>query len=273
MKLFEEDGANLIEITPQWLRGKYEIMNRQLFNGELGPCILDVFTNGRGSQGRTLGRFSCGNIYVKYNRSTRRMYVETSQGRRYVTRENFAEIFKPTIKLNGNYRWSEKSALTTLVHEMCHYYNNKDGYVPTRSHGEEFMQIARMVSARSNDIFPITAIATAERMKEMSLNQKQVDARNKRLQTAKNKVIPTFVYKKDRTLLVNCSTLDLLNRIVDIELPRGSRVLVSKDPALIDFLFSNGYKKTMTTYRAWDVSDKEWLPSLTQNYRMSEMTD
>ena len=55
--LKEADDKQLITITPQWMKQKFDEMNQLLFNGMLPECKLSLFTTGKGSQGHTLGWF------------------------------------------------------------------------------------------------------------------------------------------------------------------------------------------------------------------------
>ena len=184
LKLITEANQNeLMEITTQWMAEKYNEMNQQLFNGELGGCDFSIFKTGKGSRGNVLGWFKMCGSGIKYNRSDRRLYYYNPyyvQPKTYINRNNFVELCKPRIELNGNYRWTEKAALSTLVHEMCHYYNVMYGYEPTRAHGREFKEIAAYVSSKSNCIFTVQRLASAEQMNEMDFTDSMKDFNNKR---------------------------------------------------------------------------------------------
>lgn len=40
--------------TIEWMTQKYDELNQELFEGELGHCDFELFTSGKGSGGRTL---------------------------------------------------------------------------------------------------------------------------------------------------------------------------------------------------------------------------
>jgi hypothetical protein len=149
--------------TREWMAAKYAEMNEQLFNGSLGNCSFDIFTTGRGSQGGTLGWFKIKGSRILIERRSRRMYKD-GWDRIYINRSNFADLCYPTIELNGNYTGTEYGFLATLVHEMCHYYTYMNGYAPKQGHGPEFKEIGYIVSSRSNGLFTIQRLATAEEM-------------------------------------------------------------------------------------------------------------
>ena len=194
--LKEADDRQLITITPEWMEQKYNEMNKLLFNGALGSCRFSLFVEGKGSQGGTLGWFRTHKdygVYGEYVIIGRRVtgvqyYVGDSDYNKFaVTSEDFDYYMNPEIQLNGNYNWTEKAALSTLVHEMCHYRQHLDGFYPGvgtaeydprtgnkvvvsfkySHHGEDFMRIAEAVSKKSNEFFTVERIASAEQMKQM----------------------------------------------------------------------------------------------------------
>ena len=99
----------------------------------------------------------------------------------YIDRNNFAELCHPTIELNGNYSGTEHGFLETLVHEMCHYYTEMDGYCPRQGHGFEFRNIGSIVTSRSNGMFTIQRLASAEQMTELELSDEMKAKRERRL--------------------------------------------------------------------------------------------
>ena len=133
--LTEADDKQLITITPQWMKQKFDEMNQLLFNGMLPECKLSLFTTGKGSQGHTLGWFKTNKEYQVHSKfvSWSRTY-NCSGWQYYLSGEDsmepsdFAYYMNPHIQLNGNYNWTEKAALSTLVHEMCHYRQHLFGF-------------------------------------------------------------------------------------------------------------------------------------------------
>lgn len=268
LRLVEEvTPGEIIELTPEWLKTKYDEMNHSLFNDSLGECKLGIFTTGRGMNGGTLGWFMLDSYGLKFKRSTRRLFKYDSWGDEiWVNKDNFVAMCNPTIKLNGNYKWTEKAALSTLVHEMCHYYCTMNGWEPKQAHGTEFKQIAAYVSNKSNGIFTVQRLASAEQMNEMELNDDTTDRLRRRFQ----KVIVLFAFMKDNTIrMTNCISDELLNYVLN-SYKRDDRVravATSTDPALKDYLIKHGYGKIMTSFRYWEVSNKELANNL-DNYKL-----
>lgn len=193
--VFEEtEDGKYINLTTSWLSDKYWMLNRELFEGKLDDCDFGIFTSGRGSQGRVLGLFKMQTKDLKCDRRTRRMFLETYFDKIYVNRDNFVELCNPKIELNGNYKWTEKSALSTLLHEMCHYYIYMNGLAPRESHGNEFRNMAFTVSSKSNNTFPVERIASAEEMKEVELDSKISRTNDKRENTRVSNVVPMFLF-------------------------------------------------------------------------------
>ena len=264
--LLEIDESKVIDLTTDWMAREYDRMNRLLFNGELGPCVFGIFTTGRGSEGGVLGWFRICGQNIKVRRSLGRMFRYDYDGREiWVNRDNFVDICKPKIELNGNYRWTQKAALSTLVHEMCHYYCNMNGFRPTQHHGYEFRNIAWRVSERSNEFFSVERIAKAEQMDEMELSSRMQVKRDKRKEGKMSRVIVVLVYKTDGEIrLINANNWNLVGEIERDEMRSGTcqKILISQDPRFIEYLFSHRYGKTMLTYRYWPVNGKEFINML-----------
>lgn len=253
--------------TTEWMQAKYDEMNHLLFNGRLGDCILRPFTSGKGANGRTLGWFKITNMNVKYEGSSRRMFVRNPNNileRIYVNRGNFVDTCKPCIELNANYTWSENAMVTTLVHEMCHYYTYMNGLVPLQGHGREFREIGQLVSARSNGMFTIQRLASAEQKSEMTLDADIKAKNDARLANKKSKISAIIVKRRDNTYNLTTTSSDaVINTILSYAKPRGYKfVLKSNDSNFIDLLFSKGYNKNMRTYRFWDITNKDFVDDL-----------
>lgn len=249
--------------TPQWIAEKYNEMNQQLFGGKLGRCLFDVFTKGRGSEGGTLGWFKITARNIRVDRYSRRMYKSYGWDVKYIDKDNFYDLCSPLIELNGNYSGTEHGFLATLVHEMCHYYTYMNGYCPKQGHGREFKEIGMIVSSRSNGMFTIQRLATAEEMNELELNDEMKAKRAKRLENKKASVTAIIVFTKEsKVKLTITSNQRLIDMITTSEKERGSNVVTTNDANVIDFLFSKGYKKNMRTWRYWSLEDKPWLGEL-----------
>ena len=155
-------------LTTEWMSEKFNEMNARLFDYELGSCSFEIFTKGRGMYGNALGWFCCGGKNVRVVNSSDKIYTVVNHSIVYIDKGNFVSLYKPIIKLNGNYTWSEKAALSTLVHEMCHYYVYMHGCYPKRCHGKEFKRIAKIVSDKAPELFTVQRLASAEQMSEMN---------------------------------------------------------------------------------------------------------
>ena len=260
----EEDRT--FKPTVEWMARKYDEMNNWLFNGQLGKCDFAVFTTGLGSQGSVLGWFKItgDNIYI--DRGSRRMYVGSyfSTARTYIDRYNFVRICCPKIELNGNYSGLEKAFLATLVHEMCHYYTYMYGYAPKQGHGREFKNIGAIVSSRSEGMFTIQRLASAEDMSNLDLSDEMKAKNEKRLENKKSNIVAIFDFRTNgQVCLTTTSNKPLIEMIVgNYDSIATNKVIVSNDKKLIDFLFSKGYTKNLRTWRYWYVENKDWLNTL-----------
>ena len=248
----------------QWMAEKYEEMNQKLFNGLLGNCNFEVFTKGKGSEGRTLGWFTLKGSNLMVERYNRKI-VKKGVDKVYIDRNNFFELCCPTIGLNGNYCGTEHAFLGTLVHEMCHYYTYMDGYYPRQGHGYEFKHIGSIVSVRSNGMFTIQRLATAEEMLEYELCDKMKAKREKRLANKKANALALFNYKKNGQIQLSItSSNDVIREVVETTKAKNDAIKIEKsnDQELIEKLFSLGYKRTFRTWRYWNVADTNWIVPL-----------
>ena len=246
----------------EWMAAKYAEMNSLLFNGELGECDFAIFTTGKGSEGGTLGWFKIKGRNIRADRYSRRMFVNGWE-RVNINRNNFVSLCHPTIELNGNYTGTEHGFLATLVHEMCHYYTYMNGYCPRQGHGREFKDIGYVVSSRSNGMFTIQRLASAEQMSELELSAEMKAKREKRMANKKSSVSAIIVFtKQGEVKLTITSSQNLIYMILASEEGRGNNVVTSNDANVIEFLFSKGYKKNMRTWRYWSLEGKPWIDEL-----------
>lgn len=262
--------ANDMGFVPnvQWMAEKYDEMNSLLFDGKLMECDFGIFTSGRGSEGGVLGWFKMTGKNLKGRRSTRRLFKRYGWDEIDINRGNFVELCKPRIELNGNYSGKEESFLTTLVHEMCHYYTYMDGYMPVQAHGREFRSICSMVQMKSNGRFTIQRLASAEQMSGLELNDEMKEKRKKRLERKKSKTTVLIYWDRDgKTKLVTTTSQDLVSLI---KLGKYKKLVVSNDGNLFDYLYNEcRYRNNMRYGRRgwpyWDVTGKGWLNEL-DNY-------
>ena len=248
--------------TTQWMTAKYAEMNDLLFNGELGECNFAIFTTGRGSEGGVLGWFKIKGRNIRADRYSRRMYVNGLE-KININKNNFGILCHPTIELNGNYSGTENGFLATLVHEMCHYYTYMYGYCPRQAHGREFKDIAHIVTNKSNGMFTIQRLASAEQMSELELNDAMKAKRTKRLDNKKASVTAIIVFAQNGDIkLTITSNNNLINTISSEEQRRGGNVIATNDANVIEFLFSKGYRRNMRTWRYWSIESKPWIEEL-----------
>lgn len=277
LRLIEEvDKSQLIEPTVEWLQTKYNEMNQSLFDGKLKECEFEIFTSGKGMEGGILGKFRKQNPNLMVSNKTRQYYVWLYAGEKeFVNSENFVRICRPKILINGNYKWTEKALLSTLVHEMCHYYTYRNGYKPLQSHGKEFRNIAMIVSVKSKGIFPIERIASAEKMNEMELDSvlaSRNKSRREKLATNKlNNIIATVIYRKNGDVwLTNAIGMDVVDLIVKTEKEKTyksvTEIKICSNPDLNKIIRDNGYKNCMKSYRYWDITNNKELISKFANY-------
>lgn len=250
----------LITPTKEWMAEKYTQLNKDVFRGQLGDCILDTFSTGKGSNGNTLGWFSLSAQNVKAERSSRRIFILKSFGEKlYVNKNNFVELCKPTIRLNAHYKGTEDAWLNTLVHEMCHYYTYMYGYAPVQAHGREFRSIAEDVYYSSNGRFTIQRLATAEEMTNFELDDETKAKNDLRQQNRINKMGCAVIVLKDNTVrLLNYTNPSLLSNVMNVHLSRDNALYggYCDDNNLVNYIVSNGYQKVFRTYRYWDITSK-----------------
>lgn len=257
--------------TVGWMKEKYDEMNAKLFDGKLMGCDFEVFTTGKGMEGRTLGWFCINGKNLRVKRHGRRMFLLGWPQDINVTKENFVTICKPKIKLNGNYTGTEHAFLTTLVHEMCHYYTYMNGYSPAQAHGREFKSIAQYISSRSNGMFTIQRLASSEQMAELELSDEMKAKRAKRLANKKASVSAIFDYRTNGEIhLTITSNQGLIQRILSCYNKKGTdKMVLSNDANLIELLFSKGFRKNMRSWRYWNVEDKDWI-SMIDEFNITE---
>ena len=254
-----------IKPTPEWMKQQYDIMNKKLFNGQLGDCILRPFTTGKGSNGNTLGWFKITGDNIKVNRNTRRIFQKGYYSNINIDSGNFVHLCKPCIELNANYSAPPESWINTLVHEMCHYYTYMNGYAPVQAHGHEFKSIGSIVSQRSGGVITIQRLATAEEMSTMELDA-DIQAKNDaRAQRKDNNTIVAIIVMKDRTIRMVRTTLPkVLDEIKRVHEERNDFYYCgyTSNLQLAQYLTKNGYTSSCRTYRYWNIEQQHWLAEL-----------
>ena len=235
-----------------WLKEHYTLLNSTLFNGRLGDCDFEV----KNLPPKTLGRFSLQNNYVKANSRTRRMFITRGFEDIFINPKNFAEICQPLIEINALFIGSKKSWLSTLLHEMCHYYVEMQGFYPKQGHGPEFQNIAAIVSSKSNNLFPVQRIASAEQMSEFQLDSTVQKKRQQRTLNKKNKTNFIFIELSSGEIkLVTTSQWGLINLwIIKAQNQNNiKRIIICTDPEICSELFDAGYRKDFRTLKYYPV--------------------
>ena len=250
--------------NPQWMKEKYDELNASLFMGSLGECQFNVFTTGRGSGGGVLGWFKITGRGIKIDRRTGRMFREDYFNREYINKDNFVGLCRPVIELNGNYSGTEHGFMSTLVHEMCHYYTYMYGWAPKQAHGREFREIGYIVAARSKGTFTVQRIASAEQMSELELNDEMKAKKQQRLERKKASVTAILVFRQSNAQveLTISSNKALISMIKESAERKNDLFYISNDSNVIEYLFSKGYRKNMRTWRYWHLEGKPWLKEL-----------
>lgn len=255
--------------TVEWMAKKYDEINAWLFNGKLGSCNFEIYSSGYNS----LGHFRLGNSYLKMKKDNRRIFTNTSMygiSYAYVNRDDFDRICKPIIGLNGNYKGTEKAWVSTLIHEMCHYYTYMHGYVPKQAHGPEFRQIAEAVAVRSNGMFTIQRLAQAEEMKDYELDSDIAAKAAKRKANQIRLLNAVFGFMPDGSVKLLTSThLKVLQQAVKYFEQAADKVVVSKDPELINILYAKGYRTNVRTLSFYNFDEKDITNSLEKNYNVT----
>ena len=162
--------------TVDWMKRRYDEANEKLFNGALGKCDFAVFTTGRGSRkGGINGWFKLKGSNIFRSRANYKLFQANPKTpftpTTYLNKDNFVDLGKPTIELNGNKIGSEWAFMVTLVHEMCHYFVEMNGIAPARPHGREFIKIANIVTKRSGGQIEVTTHTTLERSQHFSMSR------------------------------------------------------------------------------------------------------
>lgn len=235
-----------------WLKENYNLLNSTLFNGWLGDCDFEV----KKLPPKTLGMFSLQNNYVKANSRTRRMFIRRDSEDIFINPKNFAEICQPLIQINALFVGSKKSWLSTLLHEMCHYYVEMQGYYPKQGHGPEFQKIATYVSNKSNNLFPIQRIASAEQMSEFQLDSTVQKNRQQRRINKKNKTNFIFIELYSGEIkLVTTSQWNIIDLWIMTAMNQNNikRIIICTDPEICSELFVAGYRKDFRTLRYYPV--------------------
>ena len=252
-----------IAATIEWMSQKYDELNEWLFNGKLGTCKFEIYKKGY----KSLGHFRMGNRYLKANRYTRQMFIISQDGAsfEYIKYQDFARICQPIIGLNGNYKGTEKALLSTLLHEMCHYYTYMGGHVPAQAHGPEFRHIAELVSFRSNGTFSIQRLANAEEMKDYELESGIADSIAKKKANKVSKLYALVGIKNSDVLLMTSSNMSMISSMSIYFQKICKKVYLTNDPQIMQFIASKGYYKNIRSQKYYRVTEKSVIDFLSNS--------
>ena len=246
------------KVTVEWMKDRYEKANRELFRGELGECYFEAVPTRPNNLGNF--RMDVRSGELAYNKVDRRMFRKGpnydpyawggSPGvKTYVTKENFFEFCRPTIKMNTMYTGTENSLYNTLVHEMCHYYTYMYGRVPHQAHGPEFRQIAMVVSNRSNGMFTIQRLASADEMEGYQLDD-GIKVR-KRSHNKPNYYLIFLNNGTDEVRLINANSTGIMAVMKVVRRNEDQTAIKLENEEIANKLYEDGYKQQSRTYRFW----------------------
>ena len=270
------DNTNKFKATVEWMKEKYNEMNQKLFGGELGDCLFTVDKK----RIRTLGWFRMNYIADAYYDCYRRMYVISDDSKKiYINKDNFFQYCQPIIGLNSLYSGTEKSLLSTLVHEMCHYYTYMFGRMPKQAHGVEFRHIALAVASRSSGIFTIQRIASAEEMSEYELD---FDAKEKYDKATSKRMLGCtllLVYRDNGNIeLIVTKERSLINKIFRIAEEgrtyggRITQIKTSTSDEALDIYKKHGYTHVFKSYRYFPKTKDDEIIKELENTDMETHT-
>ena len=261
--------------TPEWMAEKYNELNDWLFDGELGACEFNVTK----LKAHMLAGFSMKRENLSAKRQSRQIYVKHGpypDTWEYITKDNFPELCLPVISMSSQRMGTEKALLTSLVHEMCHYYTFRLGYLPKQAHGTEFRQIAAHVSYRSNGLFNIQRLATAEEMAERDFTddlKKELEVKKEK-KIQKLKAILGYINNGEIRLTLTSSEA-LIEKTISYYKTRNEcyKVLLSDDTNLINFLYNQGYRTNLRALKYWNIEKKDFAKTIDKDYKWSIIFD
>ena len=254
-----ENGGFIV--TQEWLQQKFDEYNKSVFGGRLKPCKLSTFTHSRrgATTTRTAGYFASNRTGIK-RESNGHLFVWGYPGQRiYLNSENFGQYFAPEISLNGTYKWTERDAIGTLLHEMVHYWNYKDGWAPKQGHGREFKDALYAVSLKTK--IPFDELYSAE---FVTLDTLQSSDRE-RLTNRVSRGIPIFVWKYngqiDYVPAANQRVAD--DVIMYYKSHYDPNYIKVGDSNVGLYMFEKGFRSMIKTPgRYYDITSKDFLKEL-----------
>lgn len=271
-----EYGNTLMTPTVEWMSKNYDKYNKELFYGELGQCDFAVRQMGTS----ILGNFKFQNR-IKYNNGDYLIYKEDFYGRRvYANHDNFYSLCKPVITMNSGYSATEEALLSTLIHEMCHYYNYCYGEAPKQGHGKEFRRIADIVSARSNGRFDVERfIKISNFTPDDDLKEKIRQKKEKRERRENNQLTRLKAYiwiKNGETRLTTASPNspmidEWFDSIKKRVFNKIDEIYIVDDINFNIILKQNGMFSSLRTLKYWNITDEPWAKNIKDEYNTREI--
>lgn len=273
LSIIRNDSSDFV-LTTEWMSRMYDKFNAEIFGGVLPPCIMSIGPCKLGS--RVLGEFSLEKGYnvmrIYAKRDNRRICVDLRNGYNIETiminKDNIYQLCRPTITLSNLYRFNEYGAILVLLHEMCHYRVEYNGFYPKQSHGPEFRNICSYVSYMTNDTVSISRLLNAESVGiEQSDELKQKIARRDELKQKRLNYTLVIINNGEKIELLNISGNNLINEIITYNTRKNNYFHIYKiiDEDIINELYNNGYSSFMRTYKFWDVLRSNKLSKIFNN--------
>jgi predicted SprT family Zn-dependent metalloprotease len=243
-------SKDLFKPSIEFLSKKYDELNEWLFEGKLKDCAFELFSN----KTNTLGQFSM-RKGVKFSKATREMFYQNNYGTRIpISYDNF-ELTMPKIGLNMDFERTELAWITTIAHEMCHYYTYMYGRAPKQAHGTEFKSIASKIKILTNNLINISTYSDLS-MDGSKYTDEVQDKINRTTARKKNNMTALILYKDDGKIWLITSTLpEVIKRAKTVCYGKCNTIISVKDPDFIEYLWNNGYKNNMRSLRFWDIKN------------------
>lgn len=234
--------------TVQWMKQKYDEFNALYFDGVLPKCGLKLMS----ADTNQLGAFhfskkrNIRNIILtcKPNVNDGKLcvfYDEKNDSYGSVDRNNIYETLGPVISINVKYSRPLDDIENTLIHEMCHYWQFIVNGIWKRSddgHGEDFIEIAEQINAKSNGKIKITP--RSDELSEDAISNDWMNKRGQYALFAECGDIRGILLSKDEGIKNNIN--------VFASTTRAKKIWISYDPKLLSKLIMYHYpnRKNLT---------------------------
>lgn len=274
------------KVTAQWLKDHYPVYNEQYFNNELPKVINLTVMSDSGNDALAWQGFSRA-FYVssKYVESNGYQMFYKSKGKTAVIKNNTkvkwepivdeaskvtdCKILQPYICFNTIYELTEDELESTLIHEMVHLHNSKDGLMPKRAHGKEFTAKCKEIMKLAKEKYNKTIVLStkAENHNEYGLSKEEQDnIKNKLLDSFNKGVLGVYLKYSDGVMKTDnpykermfFCTKNVLKKLLPeittepIDKDYLEEIRVS-DTAYVNICAKLGVFKKVTTYKFYDV--------------------